>query len=84
MVPLACKVFSKAHFKSTFQSSLSKFLVSSEPQLRCKACVVLKTLASITSDEDVKKSLIPVIKKLAADPVDYVKVELSENMVDLF
>jgi hypothetical protein len=41
-------------------------------------------LASITSDEDVKKSLIPVIKKLAADPVDYVKVELSENMVDLF
>jgi len=30
-----------------------------------------------------KTKLIPLIKKLAADAVDYVKVELSKNIVPL-
>lgn len=30
-----------------------------------------------------KKSLIPVIKKLASDPVDFVKVSASEHIVPL-
>jgi hypothetical protein len=35
------------------------------------------------SEEEVKKILIPVIKKLANDPIDYVKLEMSINIVSL-
>ncbi len=74
LVPQALKVFSKTHFKSTFESSLIKFLDSPEPELRAKACRVLKALASVMNEEELRKSLIPAIKRLSSDSVDYVKV----------
>lgn len=82
-IPQASKVFSKAHFKTTFEAPLMKILVSSEPELRCKACVVLKSLAIIMTEEDIKLKFIPIIKKLSQDPIDYVKVEMSRNIVSL-
>lgn len=51
VVPLVVKLFSKAHVKSTFEASLVKFLDSQEPELRAKACSVVKFLASIMSEE---------------------------------
>ena len=77
LVPLAAKLFSKAHLKSTFEVSLLKFLDSPEPELRAKACCVLKFLASIMIEEDIRKNLIPAAKRLSNDPVDYVKHEMS-------
>lgn len=38
IIPKAVKIFSKSHFKTTFEASLLKFLTSSESELRCKAC----------------------------------------------
>lgn len=35
------------------------------------------------TEDDIRKSLIPAIKKLSTDTVDYVKVQMSENIVGL-
>lgn len=71
------KTFGKAVFKSTFEGWMGKCLVSSEPELRAKACCLLKPLAIVLSDDEIKKTLIPLLKKLATDSVDYVKVAVS-------
>lgn len=83
VVNVAAKVFSKAHLKSTFEASLLKFLDSQEPELRAKSCNSLKVLASIMSEEDIRKILIPAVKRLSNDQVDYVKQEMSESIVSM-
>jgi hypothetical protein len=48
-------------------------MASNEPELRAASC---KTLAAVTkhlSEEEQKSKLLPNIKKLASDSVDYVK-----------
>ncbi len=43
----------------------------------------MKPLASVMSEDEIKKNLIPFVKKLATDPVDYVQVATSQNIASL-
>jgi hypothetical protein len=63
----------KAHFKLIFEPTLLKFMASNEPELRASSCKTLAAVSKNMSDEEQKSKLLPNIKKLAADPVDYVK-----------
>lgn len=73
----------KPHFKLIFEPTLIKFLLSPEPELRAAASQTLPALARNMTEEELKSRLLPTLKKLTADSVDYVKVELSKNIVPL-
>jgi hypothetical protein len=64
----------KAHFKLIFEPALLKFVTSNESELRASSCKTLSALAKNMGEDEIKTKLVPCIKKLAADSVDYVKV----------
>lgn len=59
------------------------FMASSEPELRAAACQIITFVAKNMVDAEQKAKLIPAIKKLAQDTVEFVKIELSKNIVSL-
>lgn len=64
---------SKPHFKLIFEPIILKFMVSNEPELRASSCKALAAVSRHLTEEEQKSKLLPNLKKLAADSVDYVK-----------
>lgn len=64
---------SKPHFKLIFEPALLKFASSVEPELRAASCQALSALLKNMSEEEQKTKVLPCVKKLGSDPVDYVK-----------
>lgn len=63
----------KPHFKLIFEPVLLKYMVSNEPELRASACKALAAVSKHLSEDEQKTKLLPNLKKLASDSVDYVK-----------
>jgi hypothetical protein len=48
-------------------------MVSNEPELRAASCKALSAVAKHLSEDEQRSKLLPNLKKLASDSVDYVK-----------
>lgn len=56
---------------------------SAEPELRCSSCLTFVSVCKNMSDDEQKNKLMPILKKLSQDQIEYVRVEFSKNIVQL-
>lgn len=74
LAPIISEKVTKAHFKLIFEPIYLKFMTSSEPELRSAACQTIAAVCKNLGEDEHKSKLQPILKKLAGDQIDFVKV----------
>lgn len=62
-----CGGISRQQFKDCFQESYLGFLKHTEAELRISACICLGRVCLMMEADDISKTLVPLIIKLAED-----------------
>ncbi|EGR34834.1 hypothetical protein IMG5_000620 [Ichthyophthirius multifiliis] len=78
------KVLGKVEFKKQFFQNYISYLEDQEPELRAVAALKLDIVGGNIEVDDIVSKLIPLVKKLSTDGLNYVRNEDSDVRISLF